>query len=446
MDGLIILRFAHAFENGAGLEYDIAVINRALGERNAVTTIWVHRARQSETLDVKVEKCGLGTLVKIPIFREMILSAGHASSAVSKVGECLRSLCRDHILFNPLFYRFLFKRSIEKWRPPTRSEDIIGAGKRVYDLLKKYKVDLIVLHSLGGSDAEEILDEAQRARIPVVLQLHFANDRYRHLSIRRQTVRASGITGVSGLRVPRYLWGRFVNLMTGLDTNLFARVKAKPLTVHFENPVLMLPARIVPSKGHTDLIRAVAMLRDTRLNFDVVFAGRSDDCFFEEELKKRVTGLGLSSRFHFPGLLNQEELRDWYAAAALVAFPTYHHEGLPRVILEAQAMKVPVVAYATGGVPEGMITGRTGYLLKTGDIKGLAAKLGELLGNPELCQRMGEEGRRFVEERYNLEALARRHEDFYLKVLSGYQQARGCLGGEPSTPVQRTPFTTRGAA
>lgn len=81
-------------------------------------------------------------------------------------------------------------------------------------------------------------------------------------------------------------------------------------------------------------------------------------------------------------------------------------------------MQVPIIAYATGGVPEGINSGQTCYLLKTGDIEGLGLRLRELLADAGKRKEMGESGRRWVEERFSLGALARRHEEFYTRVIA----------------------------
>jgi glycosyltransferase involved in cell wall biosynthesis len=79
---------------------------------------------------------------------------------------------------------------------------------------------------------------------------------------------------------------------------------------------------------------------------------------------------------------------------------------------------VPVVAYATGGVSEGICDGQTGFLVKTGDLATFTDKLELLLRNDALRRSMGEAGRKFVVDRYSLAALAARHESFYLGALA----------------------------
>lgn len=146
-----------------------------------------------------------------------------------------------------------------------------------------------------------------------------------------------------------------------------------------------------------------------------------DSSGFVDELKQEIASAGLTSHVLFLGSLEVDELRDWYGASTLVAFPTYHHEGLGRVIIEAQSMGVPVVAYATGGVPDAVESGRDGYLTVTGDLYEFTARLKELLLSPEQCRAMGSRGRERANKHFSLTALAERHERFYFKLIEAFR-------------------------
>jgi glycosyltransferase involved in cell wall biosynthesis len=168
-----------------------------------------------------------------------------------------------------------------------------------------------------------------------------------------------------------------------------------------------------------DLARAARQLHDQGLPVTVAFAGREDSQTFVAELRKEVTRLRLEPHVRFLGQLSTQEIRGWFQASLATVFPTYHPEGLPRVTLESQAMKTPVVAYATGGIAEGIEEGRTGFLVPTGDLAGLVAAVTRLLRDPGLRDRMGRAGRQRVEERFTVAAMCDRHEEFYRKLMSG---------------------------
>jgi glycosyltransferase involved in cell wall biosynthesis len=132
---------------------------------------------------------------------------------------------------------------------------------------------------------------------------------------------------------------------------------------------------------------------------------------------QEIEKLHMRAHVRLLGDLSVEQLRDWYAASAVVALPTYHHEGLGRVLIEAQAMGTPVVAYATGGVPEAIIQGKTGFLAPTGDLACFTDRLRELLLSPSLRASMSACGRNMVETSFSLASVADRHERYYKRVI-----------------------------
>lgn len=416
LDGRTIIRFAHAFETGGGVERYLDDLDRILLARNAVTIFRLFIGGNTCSAEPHAEAVGRGSLLRVPL----PLPAGEGpqiASDRSLMGVKWKHLIRDWVIYNPLIWKFLAKRYLVSWRIPRRSGQVIGAGRTVADLLSHHRVDLIMLHFFGGADADEIVSEACRTDTPFAVLNHFSNERFLNLSSRKHTMLASGVAGVNGLGLPRFIRKEFCNLSDGIDTEYFHLSKACPPPEAPALPLVLLPARVIRSKGHLDLLKAAAILKREGIAFAIAFAGRADSKPFNDKLRRIVDGFGMAGHVHFLGELSVERLRDWYGASAVVAFPTYHHEGLPRVTLEAQAMQVPVIAYATGGVAAGILSGKTGYLLKTGDAKGLSLRLRELLTDAAKRKEMGESGRRWVADRFSLCSLAQRHEEFYLRVI-----------------------------
>ena len=274
-----------------------------------------------------------------------------------------------------------------------------------------------MLHSISNSDSAEIIKEAKENRTPYAIQHHFNNIGLKHPVIRENLLHAAGVGGVSRLGVPRYLKHRFVNLSGGIDTEFFKPDNAKQLYLNFVEPIAFLPARIVPGKGHIDLIHAAKRLEREGFKIKVVFAGRDDSPQFEKELKELINQLMMTDGVMFVGQLSLEDLRDWYAVSKVVVLPSYA-EGLGRVLLEAQAMKIPPIAFNVGGVSEALKNGETGVMVKKGNIRELAARLKEILTDDYRRIQMGEAGRKFVEEKFSMTDVVKRHEDFYLDAIS----------------------------
>jgi glycosyltransferase involved in cell wall biosynthesis len=335
----------------------------------------------------------------------------------------LKQWLRDQVLYNPIVWTTFGARWTASHRLSHRPGRALGAGDAAADVLRNNHIDLVMLHVFGVADADEVMVESQKAGVPIALLNHYSNDQFLHLAVRKHAMQADLVAGVNGLDVPHYLRDRFTNLSDGIDTAFFQRSNARPLSDPPPHPIVLLPGRVVREKGQMDLIRAAALLRQSGVKCSLAFAGRIDSSCFVHELHQAIARMGMNRQVHFLGELSAEKLRDWYAASAVIAFPTYHPEGLGRVIVEAQAMSAPVVAYATGGVPEGLRSGHTGYLVPTGDIRGFADRLRELLASPSLRSSLGTNGRQVAESRFGLAALADRHERFYSQIITASKVA-----------------------
>jgi glycosyltransferase involved in cell wall biosynthesis len=419
--GLTILRFAHSYESGGGTERYLDDLDHALLERNAMTVVRLHLTRNPSDNRPNETAIGQGRLIRIPL---PIIPGNSApsSSDEDSFRFRLKQWARDWILYNPAVWRARGARWTTALQLPREPGQAAAAGPAAAAAMRDHRVDLVMLHFFGGADADDVLCEARKAGVPFAVLNHYSNDRFLHLAIRKHAMLANGVSGVNGLGLPRYVRDGFANLSDGIDTEFFRRENARPLANPPPGPIILLPARVIREKGQMDLVRAVVSLRQSGLACAIAFAGRVDSSGFVDELKAEIARAGMTGCVHFLGNLTVEELRDWYAASTIVAFPTYHHEGLGRVIVEAEAMSTPVIAYATGGVPEAFIPGKTGHLLATGDVRGLAVKLRELLSSPATCAGMGSKGRADAEERFSLTALADRHERFYLRVITDFKK------------------------
>lgn len=424
LGGLTILRFAHAFESGGGTERYLDDLDQALLERNSMTVIRLHLTRNPRPTAATEERIGRGTLVRVPL---PILPDTGSQSANTNHSRRVRfkQALRDLLLYHPLVWQAIGVRLVVHYRLLPQPGQAIGAGTVAAKLFRTSRVGLVIFHYFGGADAEEVLFAARKAGVPTALLNHYSNDRFLHLAIRKHVMLADAVAGVNGLEVPAYVRGGFTNLSDGIDTGFFHCKNARPLKDRPPQPIILLPARVVREKGQMDLVRALAKLAAEGAAGCLAFAGRVDSSDYVDELRCAIARSGLSHRVHFLGNLTMEDLRDWYAASAVVALPTYHHEGLGRVNVEAQAMGIPVVAYATGGVAEGILEGQTGFLLRTGDVAGLTNRLRELLASPSLRAAMGSCGRMLVEEKFSLAALADRHERFYARILAAKSRQSG---------------------
>lgn len=163
-------------------------------------------------------------------------------------------------------------------------------------------------------------------------------------------------------------------------------------------------ARLGVFKGTDKLIRALPLVRQ-RTGRDVVLllVGRNTEA---EYLDGLVRELDVAAHVRLTGPVSERELHLAYAASDLFALPS-QYESFGFVFLEAMAHEVPVVGVRTGGVPEVILDGETGFVLDSADdLENLADRLGQLAEDGALRAALGAQARRWTRERFNWTASA----------------------------------------
>lgn len=416
LDGVTIMRYAHIYRERAsgGVEQYLRLLNRGLLERNRATILQMYLARNHRP-DYIEEKVGLGRILWVPVLPFGIDSrlTGLMRGMAHAYGQ-VRDCCRG----NPgarSGLRLPFLYSLARHSGALLRYKWAMFSDHMACILGTHGVDLLVLHWLTY-DAQALISSAISAGIPFVFINHFENSRLALPRMRRRIPSAAGVAGVSELGVPEELRGRFVNLSDAVDTEFFSPAKVRSVEGP-ARPVILMPARIAPGKGHRDMMEAVKVLAASQLKFDLWFAGAVESEGLHAELHALAGGPGLQGRVRFLGEVNAEEMRERYARSAVVVLPS-HSEGLGRILLEAQAMKKPVVAYDSGGTADAFLPGETGFLVARGSVSNLARKIALLINDECLRKRMGELGRQLVCRRFSVTALTDRHERFYVSSLS----------------------------
>ena len=188
----------------------------------------------------------------------------------------------------------------------------------------------------------------------------------------------------------------------GVDVAAFTPASAPP-----ETPVIGCVSRFVPRKGQRRVLEAAAALRDEGVTADVLLVGKGRD---ERALRRLAGRLGLPVRFEVG--VPWARLPDLYREMTIFAMPCTSRwfglevEGLGLVFLEGAAAGLPVVAGDSGGSPETVLPGRTGFVVDRTDA--LVEGLRLLLGDPEKARAMGAAGRERVVAEFTWEAVAER--------------------------------------
>jgi glycosyltransferase involved in cell wall biosynthesis len=187
-----------------------------------------------------------------------------------------------------------------------------------------------------------------------------------------------------------------------------------------ELPVVLHVARLVAVKGTQYLLRAFAAVTPRFPDARLVVIGEGP---LRRSLERLATTLGIEDRVQFLGALRHSEVLAWMRRAAMLVLPgirtaTGRIEGLGMVLLEAAATGVPVIGSGVGGIPECIVDGQSGFLVPQRDAGALAERMGVLLADPSLRQRMGEEGRLLVERRFDARQQTRALEGLYDALLA----------------------------
>ena len=172
--------------------------------------------------------------------------------------------------------------------------------------------------------------------------------------------------------------------------------------------------RLVEEKGLMDLLEALPHCDET---VNLLLIGSGD---LRGKLEARAQELGSSTRLRFTGAVSLEELPILFNAMDVFALPSRTtprwKEQFGRVIIEANACQVPVIGSSSGAIPD--VIGEAGIVFPEGDAKALAQAIETLRLDPAQRQKMGEAGRRQVEEHYTWRRVAEKMHAIYQHVLS----------------------------
>ncbi|WP_371580881.1 glycosyltransferase family 4 protein [Streptomyces sp. NBC_01314] len=207
--------------------------------------------------------------------------------------------------------------------------------------------------------------------------------------------------------------GRMVQLPPGVDEKTFhpgsggAEVRARlGLT---DRPVVVCVSRLVPRKGQDTLIRAMPGILAKEPDAVLLIVGGGP---YEKELRRLAHETRVAGSVRFTGAVPWSELPAHYGAGDVFAMPCRTRrggldvEGLGIVYLEASATGLPVVAGDSGGAPDAVLDGETGWVVRGDSPTDAAERLVALLGDSELRGRMGQRGREWVEEKWRWDLLA----------------------------------------
>ncbi len=174
--------------------------------------------------------------------------------------------------------------------------------------------------------------------------------------------------------------------------------------------------RLVPKKGHGDLVRAFALVAERWPHGKLIIAGSGPE---REQIERLIGQHGLAEQVELPGWLDSDAARDLIAATDLlivssVIAPNGDRDGIPNVILEAFAVGTPVVATRLEGIAEAITDGWNGLLVAPGDIGGMASAIEKALGDAQLRQALSVAAHRTAAQRFDITRNVRQLADLFV--------------------------------
>jgi len=184
---------------------------------------------------------------------------------------------------------------------------------------------------------------------------------------------------------------------------------------------ILTVGRLVEKKGYEYAIRAIVKIVAKHENIFYMIAG---DGPLRDKLEFLVSELRARKYVKFMGAVEEDEVLKLYQQAHIFVLPSVtasngDREGQALVLQEAQAVGLPIVSTLHNGIPEGVLDGKSGYLVPEKDVDALAEKLERLIEHPEIWPEMGKCGRKFVEERYDIKKLNQQLMKIYQNLIRG---------------------------
>ena len=267
--------------------------------------------------------------------------------------------------------------------------------------VKRYGAVHLHAH-FGTNSAEVAMFVCVLGRVPYSFTVHGPDEFLGPMALDEKIHRCRFAVAISSFgRSQLYLrsrnpdWPKIHVVHCGLEHSFYSGVSPPPIT-----PRLVCVGRLCEAKGQLLLIEAAARMAANGVAFELVLAG---DGALRADIERLVRRFGLGDKVRITGWLSSTDVRKEILAARALVLPSFA-EGLPVVIMEAMALRRPVLATYVAGIPELVRPGKDGWLFPAGCVDALTSALEECLATAgEVLARMGEAGHRRVIERHSIE-------------------------------------------
>ena len=187
----------------------------------------------------------------------------------------------------------------------------------------------------------------------------------------------------------------------GLELAYYAGIASNPPPAARR---LICVGRLCEQKGQMLLVEAARILAERGANLELLLAGDGE---MRQAIEAQIARCRLGGQVRITGWINSDTVRQEVLAARALVLPSFA-EGLPVVIMEAMALRRPVISTYVAGIPELVQPGEHGWLVPAGDVVGLANAMQACLDAPvDVLARMGEAAHLAVRARHDVDEAVR---------------------------------------
>lgn len=215
-------------------------------------------------------------------------------------------------------------------------------------------------------------------------------------------------------------WHKIKVVHCGLE-QAFYHVPPTPMPL---TPRLVCVGRLCEQKGQLLLVNAVSLLARRGIDLELVLAGDGE---MRGEIESLIRRLDLQDKVRITGWISSTQVKKEILASRALVLPSFA-EGLPVVIMEAMALRRPVISTYVAGIPELVRPGEDGWLCPAGDVEALVEALKDFLSTPfNMLQEMGDAAYARVVERHSIDVEARKLGQLFLLSGESSEYAHGRL-------------------
>ncbi len=273
---------------------------------------------------------------------------------------------------------------------------------RILEWVREFGAERIHVH-FGDNSTEIVMLARVLGGPPYSFTAHGPNEFQRHWGLDQKVRHAEFAVAISSygrsqlyLRCEARDWPKVKIVHCGLEKS-FYDVPVAPIP---DSSAIICVGRLCAAKGQRLLLEAVGRLVAAGVPVNLVLAG---DGPMRTELEQRIAQLGLSAHVRITGWISGERVRSEILAARALVLPSFA-EGLPVVLMEAMALRRPVLSTYIAGISELVRPGQDGWLFPAGSVEAIEQALRECLSMPvEALQKMGNSGFERVTCRHNID-------------------------------------------